>query len=338
MKICVFFFLAFAFLVERKMNSPRLSSVMNVLGTHKPQQQATLTKQSKIRDFPSLSLSKSSREKTLNSGIFFLVIVPVGWHYKMQRRKKIHDHHRKKIFWGTFLASRKNIPGRWWIQKPCENQETISTTEIFPLWPQFSSAKKSSALEQGGVCFPFPRNVHVPTIWDVKSLAWRIMQSGARETNFSGTIFRQALAPPSLPWPSNPCFFFGQKKKRGSPEKSKDFPLCRTLEILGKESKNAQKNKENRKTKQGRALYGPMPVKTETFRELWAPLVHTNFGGNSYGPIIGPYLFLGKFVWTNGPESSSRVSPYTGIGPWMALPSKKARKTKKARIGMTWSG
>ena len=37
--------------------------------------------------------------------------------------------------------------------------------------------------------------------------------------------------------------------------------------------------------------------------------------------IIGPYLFLGKFVWTNGPESSSKVSPYTGIGPWMALPS-----------------
>ena len=50
-------------------------------------------------------------------------------------------------------------------------------------------------------------------------------------------------------------------------------------------------------------------------------MVHTNFGGKSYGPIIGPYLFLGKFVWTNGPESSSKVSPYTGIGPWMAFPS-----------------
>ena len=52
---------------------------------------------------------------------------------------------------------------------------------------------------------------------------------------------------------------------------------------------------------QGRALYGPVPVKTETFRELWAPLVHTNFGGeihmdqslvhtfswgNSYGPMV----------------------------------------------------
>ena len=64
-----------------------------------------------------------------------------------------------------------------------------------------------------------------------------------------------------------------------------------------------------------------MPVKTETLEKLWAPLVHTNFRGNSYGPIIGPYLFLGKFVWTNGPESFFKVSPYTGIGPWMALPS-----------------
>ena len=56
---------------------------------------------------------------------------------------------------------------------------------------------------------------------------------------------------------------------------------------------------------------------SENFERHWP---HTNFRGNSYGPIIGPYLFLGKFVWTNGPESSSKVPPYTGIGPWMALP------------------
>ena len=50
---------------------------------------------------------------------------------------------------------------------------------------------------------------------------------------------------------------------------------------------------------------------------------------------IGPYEFQGKFVWTNGPfaffsgkfvwtdgaESLSKVSPKTGLGPWMALPS-----------------
>ena len=36
---------------------------------------------------------------------------------------------------------------------------------------------------------------------------------------------------------------------------------------------------------------------------------------------IGPYKFQRKFVWTNGDESSSKVSPETGIGPWMALPN-----------------
>ena len=34
-----------------------------------------------------------------------------------------------------------------------ETRKTISTTEIFPLWTPLFSAKKSSGLEQGGVCF-----------------------------------------------------------------------------------------------------------------------------------------------------------------------------------------
>ena len=42
---------------------------------------------------------------------------------QVREEKSVHDHHRKKIFWGTFLASKKNFPGRWWIQKPCKNQE-----------------------------------------------------------------------------------------------------------------------------------------------------------------------------------------------------------------------
>ena len=64
-------------------------------------------------------------------------------------------------------------------------------------------------------------------------------------------------------------------------------------------------------------------------------LVNTNFGGNSYGPIIGPYLFLGKFVWTDGPETSSKVSPYTGIGPWMAFPSILEAEPLQRRKGKT---
>ena len=56
----------------------------------------------------------------------------------------------------------------------------------------------------------------------------------------------------------------------------------------------------------------------ENFERHWSILIS---GGNSYGPIIGPYRFLGKFGCTNGPQSSSKVPPYTGIGRWMALPS-----------------
>ena len=70
-----------------------------------------------------------------------------------------HDHHRKKTFWGTLLASKKNFPGQWWIQNPYENQENhiyiyiYIYIYIFPLWPPLISANRSSALEQGGVCF-----------------------------------------------------------------------------------------------------------------------------------------------------------------------------------------
>ena len=58
---------------------------------------------------------------------------------------------------------------------------------------------------------------------------------------------------------------------------------------------------------------------SETFERHWS--IRISVGIFIWTPIIGPYLFLGKFVWTNGPESSSKVSPYTAIGPWMALPS-----------------
>ena len=35
----------------------------------------------------------------------------------LREGKSVHDHHRKKIIWGTFLASKENFPGRWWTQK-----------------------------------------------------------------------------------------------------------------------------------------------------------------------------------------------------------------------------
>ena len=79
-------------------------------------------------------------------------------HNQYREQKNVHNHHRKKIFWRTFLASKKNFPGWWWIQKPYKNQENhIHHRNLSSVDPIFS-AKKSSALEQGGVCFLFPSN------------------------------------------------------------------------------------------------------------------------------------------------------------------------------------
>ena len=65
--------------------------------------------------------------------------------------KSVHYHHRKKISWRTFLASKMNFSGRWSIHKPhIPTKKTVSSTEIFRLWPPFFSAKKSSPLELGG--------------------------------------------------------------------------------------------------------------------------------------------------------------------------------------------
>ena len=56
------------------------------------------------------------------------------------------------------------------------------------------------------------------------------------------------------------------------------------------------------------------------FEELSGPLVHTNFPRKRNGPMVGPYEFPPKLVWTNGAQSSLKVSVLTGIGPWSALP------------------
>ena len=122
------------------------------------------------------------------------------------------------------------------------------------------------------------------------------------------------------------CFrglFGGSRGKlRESPGKiaGKFFPNREMLQILGFRAPG----KANLPGTLGRHCRDLVPTfRAGCFLKSTVPAFSSfsEFRGNSYGPIIGPYLFLGKFVWTNGPESSSKDSPYTGIGPWMALPS-----------------
>ena len=74
-----------------------------------------------------------------------------------QRRKRVQDQHQKKMFWGTFLAAKKNFPGQWWIQEPYKNQGNhIYHQNLSSVAPNVSAKKKCSSLEQGGVCSLFP--------------------------------------------------------------------------------------------------------------------------------------------------------------------------------------
>ena len=85
------------------------------------------------------------------------ILSPVARQAPTQRRKKRTRPPPKDNLLGTFLASgRKTFQVGGGYKNPMKTRKTISTTEIFPLWAPFFSAKKSSALEQGGVCFLFP--------------------------------------------------------------------------------------------------------------------------------------------------------------------------------------
>ena len=73
-----------------------------------------------------------------------------------REEKSVHNHHRKKIFWRTFLASKKNFPGRWWIQKPYKNQENhIHHRNLSSVGPIFL-CKEKICTGAGGVWFLFP--------------------------------------------------------------------------------------------------------------------------------------------------------------------------------------
>ena len=99
---------------------------------------------------------------------------------------------------------------------------------------------------------------------------------------------------------SGTLFFFSLlfwKTARKTTKKARIFSLLRTPKILGKEGKNAQKSKE---------LLGM--EKSKGIQKSKERKIRVDI---SQFPVIGPDLFLTKSVWTNGPESSSRDSPYT---------------------------
>ena len=55
----------------------------------------------------------------------------------------------------------------------------------------------------------------------------------------------------------------------------------------------------------------------KNFKDHWS----YEFPRKRYGPMIGPYEFPPKLVWTNGAQSSLKVSVLTGVvAPYCAIP------------------
>ena len=120
----------------------------------------------------SQTLTANHRRKTLGPGInalfrhCLLQYIPKGpcrsfttvvafCNHRSREAKSVHYHERKS-FGELFWPQRKTLQVGGGYKNRMKSRKTTSTTEIFPLWPPFFSAKKTSALEQGGVCFLFP--------------------------------------------------------------------------------------------------------------------------------------------------------------------------------------
>ena len=102
----------------------------------------------------------------------------------------------------TTTSKRKSFGELFWPQRNTfqaggntkKTRKTISTTEIFPLWPPFFSAKKSSSLEQCGVCCLFK------AFSPKKGLVFAVNGASAPPP--------PPLGPPPPPHPSPPPPFF----------------------------------------------------------------------------------------------------------------------------------
>ena len=74
-----------------------------------------------------------------------------------REEKSVHNHHRKKIFWRTILASKKNFPCRWWIQKPYKNPgKPYPPPKSFLCGPHFFLQRKVLHCSRAVYGFIFP--------------------------------------------------------------------------------------------------------------------------------------------------------------------------------------
>ena len=70
---------------------------------------------------------------------------------KQRRKKSVQDPHRKKIFWGTFLASKQTFQAGGGYKDPIKTRKTHLYHRNLSSVAPFFSSEKSPSLAQGGV-------------------------------------------------------------------------------------------------------------------------------------------------------------------------------------------
>ena len=105
-----------------------------------------------------------------------------------EKKKNVHDHHRKKIIWGTFLASKKNFPGRWWIQEPMKKpgKNHIYHRNSFLCAPHVSRDRKVFCTGAGRCMLSFSQ-LQLAVGFFMRSWCW--------DTYFDDRRLRTILAP-----------------------------------------------------------------------------------------------------------------------------------------------
>ena len=126
---------------------------------------------------------------------------------------------------------------------------------------------------------------------------------GSRRASFSQVKIGNRLLHGQNPLPKTPRLIFPNKGLDALEVTGLSASVRQGAVHLDSECANMARIWNEGSKLQRRTIYGPMPVQTRIFREIWEPLVHMNFKRNPMHT-----------------ESSSKVCPEIGIGSWMAPP------------------
>ena len=111
-----------------------------------------------------------------------------------EKKKAYTTTTEKKIFWRTSLVSKKNFPGRWWIQKPYKNQrKPYPPPKSFLCGPHFFLQRKVLHWSRAVYAFFFTAFC-LPCQWAFETYCKKRKRSNGMATISSQSVDGTALS------------------------------------------------------------------------------------------------------------------------------------------------